>query len=389
MICLTIACLAASNFTYASPTETRYFTSLNDLMDENDEADVVLKETRRGKTVTAAELDVCYTADKTSNRKDRFVVSLAVDGQSLSGKTQSTVGKLPITVQLTRKPAPDDGFEFRSKITIGTAVREETSTDNHDISEKDFQRIRDVEDDITPQPKDFTEVSPEAVGVRMKLDAVPDFLKSLKGQDVEVWFSSLAVTCEELRTGQKTINMSIDPDRAGALIAKAKAMPGVTLAGWTTGDVDMERVIRFAAAGWRDGGKLNRDKLVTAISGVLTKTLDAKFVSADWSTTTGEMTLTFKRTNPIYPALELTDTIDVVGLIAPDKPDGSDSLMLWLDKPVVSTADESPGAKLNLSDKLSEGEDDATTDNTDSIEALTKELQGQRWDAEKSKFEPK
>jgi len=38
--------------------ETRYFTAIDGLMDGN--ADVILKETRQGKTVTAASLDVCY-----------------------------------------------------------------------------------------------------------------------------------------------------------------------------------------------------------------------------------------------------------------------------------------------------------------------------------------
>ena len=57
-------------------------------MDGN--ADVILKETRQGKTVTAAVLDVCYPVEKGSDRKDRFVVNLAVNGQSLTGTTQSS-----------------------------------------------------------------------------------------------------------------------------------------------------------------------------------------------------------------------------------------------------------------------------------------------------------
>ncbi len=40
--------------------ETRYFTSIDGLMNGN--ADIILKETRQGKTVTAAVLDVCYPA---------------------------------------------------------------------------------------------------------------------------------------------------------------------------------------------------------------------------------------------------------------------------------------------------------------------------------------
>ncbi len=62
-------------------SETRYFTSIDGLMDGN--ADVILKETRQGKTVTAAVLDVCYPAEKGSERKDRFVANLAVSGQNL------------------------------------------------------------------------------------------------------------------------------------------------------------------------------------------------------------------------------------------------------------------------------------------------------------------
>ena len=38
----------------------------------------------------------------------------------------------------------------------------------------------------------------------------------------------------------------------------------------------MDRTIRFAAAEWRDGDKINKDKIASAMSGVLAKTLAAK-----------------------------------------------------------------------------------------------------------------
>jgi hypothetical protein len=117
---------------------------------------------------------------------------------------------------------------------------------------------------------------------------------------------------------------------------------------------------------------------------VLAKTLSAKFVASSWSTTTGKLKLTFKRPSPVYPALELTDTIEVVALVAPDKPGGSDKLMLWLGNPVTSTADEGAGAKLALSDESSGEEEGDQKDDSGSIEALTRELKGQRWDADKS-----
>ena len=369
--------------TKAAPNanEVRYFTSIDGLMDGN--ADVVLKETRQGKTVTSAVLDVCYPAGKGSDRKDRFVANLAVSGQTLSGTTQSISDKLPVTVKLVRKPTGDT-FEFKGQISVGQTVTEVTSTDNSDLSEKEFLDNQTTDDGITAAPKDFTEVSPESIGVRVKLDAALDFLRGLKGQDVEVSLGSLTISCDALRAGQQTINMSADPDRAAALIAKFKSLPGVVAAGWTSGVVEMERSIRFAAADWRDGDKLNKDKLAAAIANVLTKTLAAKSSSSAWNARTGKLNLTFKRPSQLLPALELTETVEVTALVAPDKPGGSDRLMLWIANPVISTADEAAGARLNLADESSGDEEADQKDDNGSVDALAKEFKGQRWDPDKS-----
>jgi hypothetical protein len=361
--------------------ETRYFTAIDGLMDGN--ADVVLKETRQGKAVTAAVLDVCYPIEKGSDRKDRFVANLAVNGATMTGTTQSLGAKLPVSIKLTRKPTGDT-FDFRGQITVGQKVTEVVSTDNSDLSEKEFQDNQTTDDGITASPKDFTEVSPESVGVRVKLDAAVEYLKGLKGQDVEVSLASLAVSCDALRAGEQTINMAVDPDRAAALIAKSKSQTGVSAAGWTTGVVEMDRAIRFSAADWRDGDKLNKDKLASAVSGVLARTFSAKPVSSAWSATTGKLKLTFKRPNQLFPALELTDTIEVTGLVSTDKPGASDRLMLWIGNPVITTADESAGAKLALSDDSSGEEEGDQKDDNGSVDALAKEFKGQRWDADKS-----
>src|SRR5579872_1017725 len=94
-------------------SEVRYFTAIDGLMDGN--ADVILKETRQGKNLTAATLDVCYPVTKGSDRKDRFVVNLSVNGQTSTGTTQSIGSKLPVTVKLTRKPTGEN-FEFKGQI---------------------------------------------------------------------------------------------------------------------------------------------------------------------------------------------------------------------------------------------------------------------------------
>ncbi len=362
--------------------EVRYFTAIDGLMDGN--ADVILKETRQGKTVNAATLDLCYPAEKNSDRKDRFVVNLAVNGLAMTGSTQSLVDKKPVSVKLTRKQNADT-FDFRGQISIGQTVTEVASSENSDISEKEFQDSQTVDDGINASPKDFTEVSPESVGVRIKLDSALDFLKSLKGQAVEVALNSLTVTCDALRSGQQTLNLTVDPDRAAALIAKAKAAPGVVAAGWTTGLVEMDRAIRFPAGDYSDGGRINRDKLVATVSGVLSKTLSAKLASSSWSPTSGKLNLIFKRPSQAFAALDLTDTIEVDGMVSSDKPGSSDHLMLWIGNPSTTTSDEGSGPRLNLTDDTPGEEEGADTrDDSGSIDALIKELKGQRWDADKS-----
>ena len=391
LLCLAGLITASSDLAFAqmklstkaapNANEVRYFTSIDGLMDGN--ADVVLKETRQGKTVTSAVLDVCYPAEKGSDRKDRFVANLAVSGQTLTGTTQSIGDKLPVSVKLTRKPTGDT-FEFKGQISVGQTVTEVTSTDNSDLSEKEFQDNQTTDDGITPAPKDFTEVSPESIGVRIKLDAALDFLKSLKGQDVEVSLSSLAVSCDALRAGEQTITLTVDPERAAALIAKSKSSPGVVAAGWTSGIVEMDRSIRFPAGEWRDGDKLNREKLAAAISGVLTKTLAAKSSSSAWDANTGKLKITLKRPSQLFPALGLTETVEVNALVAPDKPGATDRLTLWISTPSVSTADEGAGAKLHLAAESGGEEEGEQKDDNGSVEALAKEFKAQRWDSDKS-----
>jgi len=363
-------------------SEIRYFTAIDGLMDGN--ADVVLKETRQGKNVTSAVLDVCYPAEKGSDRKDRFVANLSVSGQNLTGTTQSIADKLPVTIKLLRKPT-GDSFEFRGQIAVGQSVTEVASTENSDLSEKEFLDNQTSDDGITPTPKDFTEVSPESIGVRVKLDAALDFLKGLKGEAVEVGLSSLAISCDALRAGEQTINLTADPERAAALIAKAKSTPGVVAAGWTSGSIEMDRTIRFAASEWRDDDKINRDKIASAMSGVLAKTLSAKAAGATWDANTGNLKLTFKRPSPIYPPLALTENVEITALVSPDKPGASDKLMLWISSPVMTTADEGAGAKLNLSEEFTGDEEGGEPkDDNGSLEALAKEFKGQRWDADRS-----
>ncbi|QUS41303.1 hypothetical protein RPMA_22475 [Tardiphaga alba] len=365
----------------AAGPEVRYFTSIDGLMDGN--ADVILKETRQGKTVTAATLDVCYPAEKGSDRKDRFVANLTVSGQTLSGATQTQIDKLPVTVKLNRRPTGDT-FEFKGQVTVGQTTTSLTSADNADQSEKEYQQNLGSDESIAAAPKDFSEVSPESIAVKIKLEAALDFVRSLRGQSVEVSLSSLSVSCDALRAGEQVINLAVDPERAVEFVTKTKTYPGVATVGWTAGAIDMERTVRFAAADWKSGDKIDRSKLATALANVLAKAMGAKSSATAWDDETGKLKLSFKRPSQVMPALELTENVDVSAVVSPDKPGATDKLILWVSTPSVTTVDEASGSKLALAEAPATDEEGDPRDDNGAVAAVAAEFKAQRWDAEKS-----
>lgn len=362
--------------------EIRYFTYLSGLMD--DRADVVLKETRQSGRVVAAHLDVCFPMLADATRTDRFVLALAIEGDKLSGATESLESKLPVSVNLTRKPSGKT-FDFTGRITVGSSVSAVASAETSDTSEKEFKEQQTADDTITAAPTDFTEVSPEAIAVKVKREAVADFAKSLRGENMQIALNGLIASCAELRSGEQVLRLIVDPERAPAVVEKLRTQPGVIAAGWTEGSMDMERTVRLPAAEWREVGKINRQKIAAAASAALTASLPATFVSSNWNEITGELKVVLKRPSPILPALGLVENIEVTVMVAPDKPGASDYLLLWAGSPSIETVDENSGPKLNLVENSGGNDEESLSLNDEQmLVALAKEFRAQRWNSETS-----
>ncbi|MBN9595054.1 MAG: hypothetical protein J0G36_06845 [Afipia sp.] len=361
--------------------EVRYFNSLGDILGDLP-VDAFIRETRQGGKVTAALLDVCYSVSTHSDRKDRFVLDLKVEGEKLTGSGQSTESKTPVTVSLIRKGTKSVSFD--GKITLGGNLTSVSSPDNTDVDEKEFQQSQVVDDDLAETPKDFTQVSPQSLAIRVKRENFADLVKSLKGQNVQIALDSIATDCNALRSGHQVLRLFIDPARAAALIASLKAAPGVAAAGWTSGTYDMERAIRFAAGEWSESGKLNRDKFASMLAGVASKVMGAKPASSIWNDTTGELTFTIKRPSQLAPGLDLTETLEITALVSPDKPGGSDRLVVWLGIPSSKTTDETAAPQLQFSENAGGEEESTFNDDDGMIKAIAAELKGQRWDTDKA-----
>ena len=334
--------------TAGDSTETRYFAALGDILGDLP-VEAFIKETRQGGKVTSALIDVCYSVNQSSDRKDRFVVELKSEGDKFVGNGQTLESKAPVTVNLLRKVA-NKAIAFEGKIIIGGVASLISSPDNTDVGEKEFMQTQVVDDDLVEAPKDFTQVSPQSVGIRVKREGFTDLVKSLKSENVQIALDSIATDCNALRTGQQVLRLLVEPARAAALAEKLKMASGVVATGWTNGTYDMERAVRFATGDWNSGGKFDKDKFAAALSSAAARAMSAKPALSKWNETTGEITLSIKRPSQLAPTLELIETLEMKALVGPEKPGANDRMIVWIGVPSSKTTDESSGAHLQFAE---------------------------------------
>ncbi len=378
------AAKSAPKVAAADASEMRYFATLGDILGDLP-VEAFIRETRQGGKATAATIDVCYSVSTSTDRKDRFIVDLKPDGEKFSGSGQTAESKTPVSVNLVRKTV-NKAITFEGKIIVGANASLVSSPDNADIDEKEFRQMQVVDDDLVEAPKDFTQVSPQSVGIRVKREGFLNLVKALKSEDVQISLDSIVTDCNALRTGQQVVRLIVDPARTSALLARMKVLPNVVGTGWTSGTYDMDRAVRFSAKDWSSNGKFDKDKFATVLSAAAARTMSAKPASAKWNDITGEITFVVKRPSQLAPTLDLVETLETTALIGPEKPGVSDRMIVWVGTPTSKTTDEATGPHLRFAES-SGGEEESTFNDDESIiKALAADLKGQRWDADKASW---
>lgn len=382
VVAVAILAVACSGLSAAAQTSVRYFNGVYGLLGDI-ETDAFLKETRQGNKVVSAELDVCHAPLPGSPLRDRFVVNLKPQGNRLVGSGQDQESKLPVTVDLTRS-VTGNSFTFEGTIKLGDQIHKASSDDLADMSAKEFQEQTAVEETIVENPADFHEVTPGTLAIRVARTALVDLLKSLRTENVKVQGYSIAPSCEALRRGTFDVQVDADPERAAGLIAKVKALAGVTKVGWTGGGIDLSRGVRLPAGTFRDGtGKLDREKIGNAIMAVAAKVFSAQPGTAEWDDVTGELAITVKRPDIMVPGLGLTEVIGIPFVVSAEKPGSKDTLVIRIGQTESEIQDDGSGPRLSITSNQS-GEDSQEPTGSENLQAaLAKELKGQIWDSDK------
>lgn len=377
-----LVALLSSGFGAAAQNNVRYFNGVYGLLDDI-ETDAFLKETRAGNKVVSAELDLCHALAPGSLLRDRVVVTLKPQGNRLVGTGQGQESKTPVSVDLARTGSGDT-FSFDGTLKYGDRTFKASSGDVTDVSAKEFQEQTAVEETITENPADFREVTPSTIAFRVGRPALVDFLKSLRTENVKVQAYSIAPSCEALRRGYFDVQAEVDPERALDVIAKAKSLPGVTRAGWTSGGIDLSRSIRFPAAEWRDAnGKLDREKLGKTIAAVTAKALSAEPDAIEWDDVTGELSVLVKRPDVLVPGLGLTQVIGAPFVFSSEKPGAKDTIVVRIGQLDSEIQDVGTPPRLQINTAQSEGESSEPAGSDALQAALAKELKGQVWDTDK------
>jgi hypothetical protein len=363
-----------------TPNETARYFQLSDDFFGDLPAEGFLKETRQGGRITSAVLDVCHSVSMTSSRKDRFAVTLKAEGTRLTGSGQTQETGQRVAVDLLRKPVGKT-VSFEGSITLGNEKWDVVSTGNADVSEKEFFDGQASDSTLVAEPEDFTEVSPGAVAVRAKRDAFADLVREVRKENVKTVLESLAVDCSALRSAEQELQVFVDPARAAALIRKFKSLPGVLDAGWTPGVYAIERAVRFPAAEWKAGSAtFDRDRLASAVAGSLATNFAATLEGAAWNDATGELKVALKRPSQSIPGLNLSDRIETVLLIGPEKLRSNNALIAWLGDIAIDIVDDGPDPRLKF---MSGGSEEADLVDVDAlIDRLARDLKGKRWDSD-------
>ena len=326
--------------------QVRYFDLSSDIFSDFN-AEVILKEQRQGPALVSAELDICYATAPGSNRLDRVLVPLKVEGARLVGAAQSQELKRPVAVNLIRRAA-GGAYTFTGSIKSGNYSEDVQSAGNVEMTEPEFQESYGTEDQMVPKPADFTEASPQALEIRVARGQLANLLNALREMNVRIAFSGLAPSCAALRTGHNTVQLDVDPERASAVLAKLRGLPGVAAAGYTQNDHNWDGAIRFPSAGWRDGGKLNRDALAKAIGDAIANVLAATVTSSSWDNATGILTVTLKRPDETVPGIKLSEVITAAVLVSAETPSPGPRSLLWIEKLGSRVIDEGTGAEAGV-----------------------------------------
>lgn len=341
-----------------------------------DQSDTVIRETRSGANVTGAALDLCF-GPTAQDGWDRVQVQLNAAGGTLTGTAVSQKRKANVAVNLKRK-RDGNTIVYDGTITIG-GKQYKVDGQAEERTEAVFRKEK--EESVNPiieNPADFTRVSWNQLGLQIKAESLPEFVKALRGLPVSLdLMIESGQDCEIMRTGNRIVQLTVLPENAADVLGKIKNLPGVVRAGY--GGYGSAGGVRVAIADWSAGGKLDKSKLAPAVADAVAKALNAQVISTKWSDDDGSLSVKVKRRSADFGSLNLAEEVETTLHVYAEKPAGASHFIIATISSTAKLLDEgSPG--LRIRQAANEGGEGTFLDIEPIEKGIAQSFKGQLWD---------
>lgn len=360
-----------------------FYTTPGFYLGEGTSSSVVIKETRDGDRIISAEIDICYILEP-EGRWDRAVFPMKADGATVAGKGVSQFANSPLEVELVKRRTE------RAHAYSGT-IRIAGKAANVAYDYVTYQASKDIYDPasyISPdaQPADFSKVSPQWIAVRFKRGELGAVLNALRGEPVVLQpQNGLVQDCPVLRSNQQTLQFTLAPAKAPAIVAKLRKLEGVFAVEWS-GPGRYDYATRLLIAEWSKAGKLDRERIAAAVEKSIAESVRAAPVSSKWEEATGELLLVLKRPSERYREAGFTEIIKARVLAEPERLGATDHFVVWLLAITVTVIDEGAGPRLEIAPFEEIGGEGIYIDQTPVAAVIAKNLGGRTWNSSLEKW---
>ena len=369
LICATVVPTQAQTIVVTQPSIT---------LSDTQSANVVIRERRNGPKVEGAQIDFCFQ-NSPNGPLDRAVFELTPKDGMLAGAGITARAKVPVEFSYASKYV-NDRLTYTGIVKIGAKPMPFEASYISENTEKEYRESLYAVP-LVEKPANFTTVSPQWLAVRTRIGTMPALIDFLRRQNVIVdALFGLVEDCDAMRNGSQTIQFIIHPDRAEAVIAAARKLPGVVAAGWG-GSSQMAYAVRLPAAQWVERGKPDRRKLEAMLEKSIGRAVGAKFVSAAWDATTGDLLLKFTRPSQYFPGLGFSESIEVVVLAELERPGTADHIVVWVNNVKAVLNDGPAGARVRFRALQEMGGEGLFVDPEPIALALARDFKGVTWNA--------
>ena len=337
-----------------------------------------LRETRQGAAVKQTEIEGCFAFSHASHKLDLVRGVLTQRDGALRFTGTTLVNKAPVDIAIQRTGKPD----------APTFTGELKSADR--IVKFAYPNAQFAEDEGA-EPSEPVETSPNATGdnlpntvaLVLKPSAIPALVPVLRKHSAKVEEHAFFADCDALRSDEHKITAQVDPDKAAAFVADAKAVAGVTRAGWTTGSFGIGDAVRFDAAAYTTNGQIDRAKIFAAISPALAAALGEKELKQPETDTQGMTILSFGGPSQALPGLGLNEQTDLHVFIAREGLAPNAPLVIYLDEIDTDMVDTQKGIKIKEAKDLETSAEDFGVVRNLVQMSIAKALGGEVWSYEK------